>query len=146
MAEQHGLRVLQVGHAGCGQVAAGGRLVDQRGLQLGQPARDQPDVVPQVKPQVGGHLVVAAAAGPQLAAQRAEPLEQPPFERGVHVLVGHRGPERPVGAGPVQVFEGLEHRAQLGVGQQPGPVQHPGVGPGGPQVVPRQPPVELNAD
>src|SRR6185312_1368860 len=68
------------------------------------------------------------------------------LERGVHVLVGDRGPERPVSAGPIQVFEGIEHRAQLGVGQQAGPVQHPGVRPGGSQVVPRQPPVELDAD
>ena len=100
------LRVLQMGQARRGQVAARGGLVDQRGLQLRQPARDQPDVVPQVEPQVGRHLVVAAAPGPQLAAQRAEPLEQPAFERGVHVLVSDRGPERAVRAGPVQVIEG----------------------------------------
>jgi len=72
-----------------------------------------------------------------LAAERAEPFEQAALERGVHVLVGDRGPERPVRAGPVQVIESLEHGAELVVGQQPGPVQHPGMGPGGAQVVAR---------
>jgi hypothetical protein len=98
--EQHRLGVLQVGHAGRGRVAVPLGLVDQRGLQLGEPARDQPRVVAQVQPQVGGDLVVAAAAGPQLAAERAEPLEQPALERGVHVLVGDRRPERAVRAPP----------------------------------------------
>ena len=87
---------------GAGRVAADLGLVDQRGLQLGQPADDEPGMVAQVQPQVGGDLVVAAAAGPQLAAERAEPLEQPALKRGVHVLVGDRRPEacRPRPRGP----------------------------------------------
>ena len=54
-------------------------------------------MIPQVKPQVGGHLIVAAPAGPQLASERAEPFEQAALKRGVHVLVGYRRPERPGG-------------------------------------------------
>ena len=93
VAEQHGLRVLHVRHAGRGHVAARDGLVDQRAFQFGEPACDQPDVVAQVQPQVSGDLIVAAAAGPQLAAEGAEPLEQPALERGVHVLVRHGGPK-----------------------------------------------------
>ena len=56
-------------------------------------ADDLADVVTQVQPQVGRDLVVAAAAGAQLAAERADPLEQPALERGVDVLVVGRRPE-----------------------------------------------------
>ena len=143
--EEHRLSVLEVRHAGGGRVAAGLRLGDQRGLQFGQPADDQPRVIAQVQPQVGGDLVVAAAAGPQLAAEGAEPLEQPPLERGMHVLVGERRAEGAVLYRPVQVVERLEHRVGLAVRQQPGPVQHPRVRAGRQQVVARQPPVELDA-
>ena len=71
-------------------------LADQRELKLGQPGGDDPDMVAQVEPQVGGDLVVAAAAGPQLAAELADPLEQAALERGVHVLVLGRRAERAV--------------------------------------------------
>jgi hypothetical protein len=54
---------------------AGSGLVDQRALQLSQPARDEAGMVAEIQPQVGRDLVVAAAAGPQLAAQRAEPFQ-----------------------------------------------------------------------
>ena len=71
--------------------------------------------VAQVQPQVGRHLVVAAAPGAQLAAERPDPFEQAPLERGVHVLVVDRGPERPVAHRRLEVVQGAEHRAQLGV-------------------------------
>jgi hypothetical protein len=64
------------------------------------------------------------------------PLEQPAFERGVHVLVRDRRPERSVRAGPVQVVERLEHRAELVVSQQAGLVQHARVRTRRTQVVP----------
>ena len=61
---------------------------DQRVLQRRQLAGQRAHVVAQVEPQVGGDLVVAAAAGAELAAQRAELLGEPALERLVHVLVG----------------------------------------------------------
>ena len=143
--EQHRLRVLHVRHARRGQVPAGVRLGDQRGLQLDEPADDEPGVVTQVQPQVGGYLVVAAAAGAQLAAEGTEPLEQATLERGVHVLVGHRGPERSLLHRGVEVVERLEHRVGLAVAEQSRPVQHSRVRAGREQVVAGQPPVELNA-
>ena len=102
---------------GAGRVTAGVRLGDQRGLQLDEPADDEPHVVAQVQPQVGGDLVVAAAAGAQLAAERAEPLQQAALERGVHVLVGHRRPEGALLDRGVKVVERLEHRVGLAVAE-----------------------------
>ena len=145
MREKHGLRVLHVRHARGGGITARLGLRDQRGLQLGQPAHHPPRVVPQVHPQVGGHLVVAAAASPKLAAEGAQPLEQPALQRGVHVLVGDRRTERPVLDRPVQVVERVQHRFGLAVAEQPGTVQRPRVRAGREQVVTREPPVELDA-
>ena len=71
-------------------------------------ASDLPHVVAQVQPQVGGDLVVAAAPGAQLAAERADPLEQAALERGVDVLVVGAGPERAVARVAVEVVEGAE--------------------------------------
>ena len=105
VAEHHRLRVLQVGHARRRGVQVLLGLGEQRGLQLGHPGHHPPGVVAQVQPQVGGDLVVAAAAGPQLAAERADPLQQAALQRGVHVLVGHRGPEAAVLAGRVQAVQ-----------------------------------------
>ena len=103
--------------------------------------------VAQVEPQVGGDLVVAAAAGAQLAAERAEPLEQAALEGGVHVLVVDRRPERRRSRDRgVEVVERGEHLAELVVVEQAGAVQHPGVRPRGGQVVGREPPVEVHAD
>ena len=86
--QQHGLGPLQVRVAG--EVGVAGRLGpgEQRPLErehrrghLGQrPLR--------VEPQVGGDLVVAAAAGVELAAGRAGQLGDAPLDRGVDVLVG----------------------------------------------------------
>ncbi len=81
----------------------------------------------QVQPQVGGHLVVAAAAGAQLAAERAEPIDQATFERGVHVFVGRGRHECARLAGGVEIGQRVEHAAELVSVEQPGLVQHPGV-------------------
>ncbi len=144
--EQHRLGVLQVRHPGGGHACVPFGLAEQGGLQLGQPGNDHAHVVPQVQPQVRGHLVVAAPPGAQLAAEGAEPLQQPAFQGRVHVLVGGGGAERAVAAGAVEVVQGAQHRVPFGLGQQPGAVQRPGVRAGGQQIVGGQPPVELHAD
>ena len=147
MRQQHRLGVLQVGQAGRGR-APGAAAPGPISAVSSSASRDdhQPGVVAQVEPQVGGDLVVAAAAGPQLArratrparagrapAPCARPRRSPPAGTAPS---GRPGRGRP-GRG--------QQPGQLGVVQQPGLVQHPGVRAGGEQVVRRQPPVELDA-
>ena len=91
---------------------------------------DVAGLVTQVHADEGGDLVVAAAPRAQAPAQVLPgALHEAPLQGGVDVLVGGHGCE---GAGDdvvLQAVQGLEHVLQLGVVQQPGTVQGPGVGP-----------------
>ena len=132
--------------AGVSRCRAG--LLDQRVGQR-RPARaaSAAGVVAQVEPQVGGDLVVAGPAGAQLAAERAELLQQAALERGVHVLVLDRRAEVAVGARRLAARRARPSiRPSSSSVEQAGPVQDPGVRPGAGEVVGRQPPVELHAD
>jgi hypothetical protein len=94
---------------------------------------------------VGRHLVVAAAAGAQLAAERADPLEQAALQGRVHVLVVGRRPEAAVVHRRAERVEGTQQVVELAVGEQAGAVQDTGVRPGGREVVRREAPVEVHA-
>jgi hypothetical protein len=97
------------------------------------------------RPQVGRHLVVAAAAGPQLAAEGSDPLEQAALEGRVHVLVlGGRAEGAVAYRGPQRV-ERTQQVGELAVREQAGAVQDTGVRPRGGEVVRRQAPVEVHA-
>jgi hypothetical protein len=143
--ERDRLRVLDVRHARRGRVDVPFGLLDERVGEPDQLRGDAAGVVAQVEPQVGGHLVVARPAGAQLAAERAEPLQQTALQRGVHVFVLDGGPERAGGAGGLQVVERGEHLAELVGVEQARAGQDPGVRPRRGEVVRRQPPIELNA-
>ena len=58
---------------------------DECPLQRPQPGGHRVDLVADPQPQVGRDLVVAAAAGVQLAADVADPVDQGPLD--VHVDV-----------------------------------------------------------
>ena len=83
---QHRLGPLQVRVAGQDDVAVALGRVDERPLQLAQPAVEVVDGVAHPELDVGDDLVVAAAAGVQLAADVAEPLDQGPLDVRVDVF------------------------------------------------------------
>ena len=142
--QQDRLRVLQMGAARHRHAEMGARLLVQRldhPLHLGG---DVPECAAQVEPDQGGDLVVAGATGPQPPAELwSDPFDESTLERTVHVLVGRAGPEVAGDDVGLQRVQSGEHPGQLVVGQQPGTVQRPTVGPGAGQVVPGQSPVEL---
>jgi len=117
---------------------------DQCRLEVGDGRDELADVVSQVQPQIGGDLVVATAPGAQFAAERAQPLQQPAFQRGVHVLVSDGRAELTAGHRRTQVVEREQHPGGLVVAQQPGAMQYPCVRLGRQQVIGRQPPVEVH--
>ena len=120
MGEQHRLGRLDVGRAGQHGVPLALGEVHQRPLQADDP-RDEPvHGPPGPQPEVGGHLVVARAAGVQLAAHAADALGEQRLEVHVDVLEGRIPGDRPrfdVLAQPDQ--PALEDR-DLVLGQQPG--------------------------
>ena len=101
--------------------------------------------VAQVEPEVGGHLVVAAAPGAQPAAERSRAA------RSGRAPARRARPRRPASARRRRrrhprssPSRAVQHLRELVVVEQPGPVQHAGVRPRRGEVVRRQPPVEVH--
>ncbi|GAD22464.1 hypothetical protein AVS7_02224, partial [Acidovorax sp. MR-S7] len=105
--EAHGLRHLQVGEARQDHLHVLLGHLDQRQLQLGQQAVDQVDFAAQPQAHVGGHLVVAAAAGVQALAGVAHQLRQARLDVQVHVLQV----ELPVEIAALDLLRDLRHAA-----------------------------------
>ena len=84
--EAHRLRDLHVRVARHHGVGVRVGQLDQRALHLRQQRRDAVDLAAQPQPHVGGHLVVARAAGVQPLAGVADQLRQPRLDVQVHVL------------------------------------------------------------
>jgi hypothetical protein len=85
MPERHrlgGLQVREPRHYGCGVVE---RLRGQRVLIVAQQSVDVVDRVAQVKPEIGGDLVVTRARGVQPPGRRSDQLGEPRFD--VHMDV-----------------------------------------------------------
>ena len=112
---------------GCSRASASRRgasaSVSSRSISAAISSLARARALAHVERQVGGHLVVAGAAGVELAAQRADELGQPALDRHVDVLVA--GSERELVAlelGRDQV----EAAAQLGEllgGEHPGALE-----------------------
>ena len=144
VAEVDRLGALQVGVAGHRPVAmALGQLeqpLHRRAGELDRPQRVRLDD----HRHVGGDLVVARAAGVQLAGQRADLLAEQALDRHVDVLVGLLELEAVLAhAGPDPLEPGVDLR-QLGRRRAHRSAQAAGVRLGLVDVVGRQPPVELD--
>ena len=87
---QDRLRPLHMGVAGQDHVEIGVAAADERSLEIDEPQVDLVDGLADPEPQVGGHLVVAAAGGVQFAADVAEPVDQRPLDVHVDVFQGRR--------------------------------------------------------
>ena len=96
--EQHRLRVLQVRASGHDRLGVRLGLRDEGVDEAQDVACDRARVVEQVHPHERRDLVVAAAAGAQLAAELGTDVcDERLLERAVHVLVVRTGLQRPVG-------------------------------------------------
>ena len=95
MAEKQWLRLLKVRVAGHDGVQVGLGLVEDGKLQLGQCFVEGSHTLQQVQAQVGGHLVVARAAGVELTRHRADEFAQPALDGGVDVFVARLDLENP---------------------------------------------------
>ena len=144
VAERDRLGVLEMGEAGRRRPGVAFGLVEQRPLEVDDLGHDGPRVVTQVEPEVGGHLVVAAAAGTELAARRTQPGDEFAFDRGVHVLVVGMGYDVTPRDRRRQVAESGDDLGQLAVAEQTRAVEDAGMRGGLPDVVRREPPVELH--
>ena len=128
MGEEDRLGSLQVRVPGQVGVAGLGGTFDEGGLQGVQLAGEGSAFAAQVEAQVGGHLVVAAAAGVQFRADRAGELGDAPFDGGVDVLVGRREREGVVGELGFDGVEGGEDGRDVVRRQDAAGAEHADVG------------------
>ena len=143
--ERHRLRALQVGEAGRRVERVPLGLSGQRRREFERHLLQVARLIAQIQPEVGRHLIVAAAARPQPTAELgAEPLQQAPFDGGVDVLVSLGRQECPGRRRRQQPVETGQHRDQIVVRQQPGTVQGARVRLALLDVVRRQHPVEVH--
>ena len=142
--DEHRLRVLQVRHARGGDVLVPLGQAEQRVLQ----ATTAPTPAP-------GRCAAGTAAGRwppgrcgcarRAACRRAAPSfsSRPRSSASCTSSSASIGANVPATTSADSSVERADHLLELVVGEQPGPVQHPGVRPGRRQVVGRQPPVDV---
>ena len=114
-------------------------------LELGEALVEPVDCPAAEQPQVGGHLVVAAAGGVQLPAGVAEPCGQGRLDVEVDVFLGDRVLEPPGMDLAANLLEHVGDRIGLLHGHQAAVGEHPGVGDRAVDVVVGQSPVERHA-
>ena len=144
--QQDRLGPLQMGVAGQVGVPGLPARFEEHLLEVDDPAGPPEQRPLGEQPQVGGHLVVAAAAGVQPAADVAGDLGDPPLDGGVDVLVARLEHEGALGELLLDPVE----RGQQDPGCRPRraapALQTQDMGPAASHVVGGQPPVEGQAD
>ena len=136
VAEQHGLGALQVGVARQHELGSLARSVDERLLELADASHEPAARVLGPEPRRDRDLVVARAARVHAPSERPEPLDQPPLEVAVDVLV------RRVGRRRLELAEGGGERLGVGGIEQALPREHADVRDRCPHVVGEQGPVD----
>ena len=112
--EQHRLGVLQVGAARHDRGRVRSACAARASIRSISRSRDRDRVVAQQHPDEGGDLVVAAAAGAQLAAELAAgDLDQAALEGAVHVFVARGRQEPAVAHALLERGERGEHAGEL---------------------------------
>ena len=124
VAEAHRLRHLEVRVAGHDHVQVLLRDLDQDADEPRQQAADLRGLVAQVEPLIQGHLVVPRAGRVELPPGVADPLGERGLYVHVDVLEGGVEDERPFIDLLLDPGQSLPDVDQLGVGQDPYPVQH----------------------
>jgi hypothetical protein len=97
-------------------------------LQAGDFGQDQVDFVTQPQADVGGHLVVAAAAGVQFLAGDADAVGQARFDVHVHVFQVDAPVELAGLDFALDGLQAIDDAVALGIGQHADLGQHGGVG------------------
>ncbi len=135
MREQDGLGRLDVGVPGHDHVPMAPRKVDEGALEPQERLVQVTDPPTQPEPQVRRHLVVARAAGVELAGDRTDAGRERHLEVEMDIL------ERGIpgdGAGldlPLETVESLDERTCLVGGQEPGALEAADMRDGAAQVV-----------
>ena len=145
MGREHGLRPPHVGVARYDEALLPLGEAEKSHLKRGQAPVEPVDRPPAVEPQVGGHLVVAAAGRMELAAGVAEPGRERRLDVQVDVFLGG-GELEP--SGPDLASDILHHvgdRVGLLHAHQAAGREHAGVGDRAVDVVVGQPAIERNA-
>ena len=144
MGEQNRLRGLEVGFARHHGLRVGVRLADQCVHHVQHAVRDRSDRIPQPHPEQRGHLVISRPSGAQAATNLGpNTLDQTALECTVHVLVGLGGYERTGVDVRREPVEPVEHRVEVGPGEQARTMKHARVRLRRPDVVRRQLPVKV---
>ena len=144
VSQQDRLRRLQVCLAGHDRGRVRRRLGGQRRNHVEYAVGDPPHRVAQPQPKQRGHLIVSRPARPQPSTEViADPIDQPPLQRPVHVLVGDQRKETAVGHVLTEAVQTGQQPVSLFLGQQPGPEQHPCVRLRRGDVIGRKHPVEV---
>ena len=147
MGQQHRLGVLHVGAPGNDGIAGLLGTTTQHLDEIQHLPRQGARLVTQVHAQQGGDLVVAGPTSTDASAQICPgTLDEATLKCSVDVLVLLRRGEGTVGDIGVKLIERRDEPVELLVGEQPRPVQNPGVRLGTGNVVTRQSPVELRGD
>jgi hypothetical protein len=145
MGEEDGLRLLEVRVAGERVLGVALGELEERALRVAGEFIEAVDLVAQEEARSDGHLVVAAAAGVELVAGRADDLDQTRLDETVHVL----GPsefgtldEPRLGGQPADLLEPARDLGGLGRREDPSPLQPTGVRRAGTQIRVEQATVE----